>query len=406
MQLAPGMGPVAVHRWFARGEDWAMHPFFAPHAVAMLSALDDRIKGRIAGPFQVEAAGGVLVGELADDPACLDPRARERRPCVVRLALAAGPMSAPEQDRVLAYLRAMPLPQTPGLDAALLVNVPHVRPAPPRRAEKPPEEKPHRPKWGLLAVALIAAVAVVVWLATRPGTGGKDEKKDGPPKKEKADRDPPAAKGLLDRFAKVDHPHVAFLKARPEALERPRRTAEQSYEDWLRQQGRRFTDEGHPLPRRLRERVNAWREPEAALAEAARRARALRERWGGAEPATLIEEIDVFFDVAVRPDGLPQREELDHPANAFLWRLPRDPIAAGRTFNTEADLRPALAELARRLGASAEGDSQALLTGIEKALDYTAWWANERLRGAIYADKDEEPGPAVAAGLLKFKVRP
>ena len=36
--LAPGMGPVAVHRWFARGEDWAMHPFFAPHAYWTIDA--------------------------------------------------------------------------------------------------------------------------------------------------------------------------------------------------------------------------------------------------------------------------------------------------------------------------------------------------------------------------------
>jgi hypothetical protein len=376
-----------------------MHPYFAPHAVEMLSALDERIKGRAPGPFQAEGAGGVLVGELADDPECLDPRARGRRPCIVRLALAPGPLSPPEQDRVLAYLRALPLPRAPGLDAALVVQVPQVRPLPSRTPVPTPADP--RNAWRIAAWVLLALLAGgLLWLivlANRPEAG---KAPSSTPSDSRGKPIEPANRGLLDRYQRIDHPYIAFLLSVPEAWDRPRRSGEKSYEDWL--PARRFAHHDHPLPRRIRERVHAWREPQGELADAALRMRQMRKKWGHPPAASLIDEVDAFFESVTRPEGLPPREEVDHPANAFLWRIPRDPVASGRTFDDERALRPALAELARALGASAEGSSLTLLTRIEKALDYPTWLEAARQSGAAFAGEGEGPGAAVEAGLRKF----
>lgn len=163
------LGPVAVHRWFARGEDWAMHPWFAPRIGAVLRALDERVKSRQPGPFQLDAAEGVLVGELVDDADCLDPRAAERRPCVVRVAFVAGPLSYRQQEDVIARLRSLPLPSSSGVDPALAVEVPEVeaaaRPAPARAVA------PINPLPAILLVVLAAlAAAATAWFLLRPAS--------------------------------------------------------------------------------------------------------------------------------------------------------------------------------------------------------------------------------------------
>src|SRR5207244_3534602 len=134
------------------------------------------------------AGAGRLVGELLDDPECLDPRAATRRPVVVRLAYAAGGLTAADEDAMRAARR---------------------RTTPPP-AESTPDE--------------FAALA--------------------------------------GRYAKVDHPYVRFLAARPEALTRARQPGEESYDAWRRRSDRSFAAADHPLPRRLRERVARWRDLE------------------------------------------------------------------------------------------------------------------------------------------------
>ena len=401
--FAPGQGPVAVHRWFARGEDWAMHPWFAPRVGEVLRALDERIKARQAGPFQLDAAGGVLVGELLEDAECLDPRAAERRPCVVRLAFAAGLLSYREQEGVLAALRGMALPASPGIDQGLVVAVPQVAPA--ARAAAGRQAEPAKPGYGpfaLLVLLAALAAAVAAWLLAR--TPARERSTDFPPKRAEAPRGD--LKALLARYAKIDHPFIAFLKQHPAALERARRGAEPDYERWREARELAFRDEGHLLPRRLRERVALWRELPPALAEAAQRMRRIRRRWtGGEEMPALADEFDAFFDAATRPGQLPPREEFDHPANAFLWRLPRDPVAAGRAFDSEKDLGDALGRLAQRLTGAQPSPSAGLLDllgTIERSMDYRAWRDQQRREGKAFADEGQEPGPAIEAGLRRF----
>ncbi|MBY0229814.1 MAG: hypothetical protein K2W96_11080, partial [Gemmataceae bacterium] len=246
------------------------------------------------------------------------------------------------------------------------------------------------------------AAGITAWRLLQ---GEPERKRDDKPEPKRAEPARGDLKALLARYAKVEHPFLAFLRAHPEALARGRRGGEPSYEDWrAKQEG--FRHASHPLPRRLRERVALWRELAPPLGEAAQRMRRMRQAWGGEELPALADEFDAFFDAATRPTGLPPREEFDHPANAFLWRLPRDPVAAGRAFDTEADLRDALTALLERLGGKAESASLLdLLVRIERAMDWPAWRDEQRRRGAVYADEADEPGEAVAAGLRRFDRR-
>jgi hypothetical protein len=421
--LPPGLGPVAVHRWFARGEDWALHPWLGDRLAGLLAALDERIKSRREGPFQVEAPGGVLVGEILADPECLDPLARDRRPCILRVALVGARLSGPAQDRLLAGLRQLDLPRSPGIDRRLAVPVP-VGPQPtalratPGRAEACPRWRHNR--WRVLAAALLGlAAAVAVPFVIKPGprddrprTGlssagnGKDEGERSP--------DDPGVQGLLGRYRDVDHPYIAFLLAHPEALARARQGEEPSYESWRRQQVRPFRHALRPLPRRLRERVALWREPDESLRLLARQMRGLRQRWSGVdvEPApTAFEEIERFFEYVTRPEALPPRAEFDHPGNVFLWRLPRDPVAAGRTFDSAEAVGAALRQLLERLRdgrgpSSVPQTAQDLLKGVEEELDYARWLQGQRSAGVVFADDKQEPGEAVTQGLGKFRAGP
>lgn len=406
--LAPGQAPVAVHRWFSRGEDWALHPFFTARMGELLRALDDRLKARLPGPFEVEALGGLLVGELFDDPTCLDPRARDRRPCVIRVAFISGrPAST---DQVVAALRGTPLPLAPGIDQGLIVPVSGpVAPLPTQPLIT--ATAPERPRsWALvIAAGAAAALAAVLigWGLTRT-TGEPGRTRPDPAHKDDPTRPATVPDDLLSlrrRYEKVDHPHVRFLLQRPEALARSRGPDEKSYDAWRREQDHAFAAPLHPLPRRLRERVARWRELEGSLAEAAARMRQVRKRWDqqAEDKPALVEEIEAFFEAAVRPAALPPREELDHPANVFLWRLPGTPLAAGLTFDDEAALRAPLGRLAELLGTGpTSGSSLDLLARIERSLDYAAWREEQRRRGTVFADEAASPGAAVEEGLRRF----
>jgi hypothetical protein len=408
--LAPGQAPVAVHRWFSRGEDWALHPYFTARMGELLRALDERLKARQPGPFEVEALGGLLVGELFDDPDCLDPRARDRRPCVIRVAFLPGrPASS---DQVVAALRTSPLPLGPGVDQGLIVPV--SGPVAPLRSPSPVAAAPpeRSRSWAIpITVGLAAVVTVVVigWQLTR-APGDPSRPRPDPVYKDATARPltvPDDLLSLLRRYEKVDHPHVRFLVQRPEALVRSRGPDEKSYDRWRREQDHAFAAPLHPLPRRLRERVARWRELDATLTEVAERMRQLRKRWDrqAEDRPAPVEEIEAFFEAAVRPPALPPREELDHPANVFLWRLPGSPLAAGLTFDDEAALRAPLVRLAELLGAGpTSGASLDLLSRIERSMDYTAWREEQRRRGVVFADEAASPGAAVEEGLRRFGV--
>jgi hypothetical protein len=400
--LAPGQFPAAVHRWFARGEDWAVHPLLAGRMSEVLAAVDGRMKSREPGPIAAPLGAGRLVGELLDDPECLDPRATGRRPIVVRLAYAMGALTARDEDALLSALRRRALPSNPGVDQGLIVSA-DVRPM---VAPAVPTPCPRRSPWKLVAALLsIPLIAVLCWRLANPrsGTPSRSGPAGKPGVKEIV---PDDLTELARQYAKIDHPYVRFLATQPDALKRGRQPAEESYDTWRGRTAHAFTAANHPLPRKLRERVARWREPEPALAEACTRMRELRRRWDPAAQGrpTLIEEPEAFFEALTRPSGLPPREEFDHPANAFLWRLPRDPVAAGRTFDTEADLRAELRPLVQRLtGAAPQTPWPAaeLVGRVERAMDYAHWREEQQERGAVFAEEGPA-GAAVEDGLKRF----
>src|SRR5262245_5472152 len=206
--LAPGQFPAAVHRWFARGEDWAVHPLLAGRMSEVLAAVDGRMKSREPGPIAAALGAGRLVGELLDDPECLDPRATGRRPIVVRLAYAMGALTARDEDALRSALRRRALPSNPGVDQGLIVSAdvrPMVAPAvptPPCRGRSP---------WKLVAVVLaLPLLAALGWRLANP--------RSGPPSRSETERKPAIVKemtpedltGLARRYVKIDHPYVRF----------------------------------------------------------------------------------------------------------------------------------------------------------------------------------------------------
>lgn len=120
---------------------------------------------------------------------------------------------------------------------------------------------------------------------------------------------------------------------------------ELSYEKWRQGAAKRaFVDRGKPLDEPLRRFVEQFRRPDKGIAAAvARMAEALRGWHERDVPAGPFAVIDRFFEVLTRPSRLP--DAIDHVGVEFLRRLPTEPVAAGRTFDTEDELATALRHL-------------------------------------------------------------
>jgi hypothetical protein len=413
-------GKVAVHRWFAGGEDWAYHPWFAGHGRELLAVLDRRLKSHEEGEFRIEALGGVLVGESRPDRACPDPKARDRRPSVLRVAFVPQPLTEEESEAVLGTLDNLPLPERPGEYDALVVPVD----APPRpaslqvRTDGIPAAPRRRRILPLLAVVMGAVLGTAVYLATRARSPEGEQARTSSPTTEER---PPAARRVADpaaqdweRYRGLQHPYLDFLHDLRKATGGPL-----VYEDWLEgHRHLRFPDRDKPLPESLRRQVDEARRPVPAFKEAARQMAALLRQWSGkTEPAERAADwpfpvIDQFFRYLVRPGTLPRPWEADHPANVFLWRLPRDPIAEGRTFDTEEELKLPLCVLLRDLEGNPAAplhttwSTKEILEHIGQEMDYREWLARAQAAGRRFALRaDEDPGPEVREALARFQGR-
>jgi hypothetical protein len=395
--LAPGQYPAAIHRWFARGEDWAVHPQLAERLPEIVACLDTRLKSRETGPFRVSLAGGELVGELIDDADCLDRQAIRRRPVIVRLAYVPGQLSPAEREPFLAALRQVSLPVSPGINQGLIVSA-EVRPRMIACSLQPQTPPPGSKGFRWVLVGIVAGFAFLagLWYALKGPPPTRQQATASPSNRPEArltNQRLDSLEALVRRYEAIDHPYVHFLLAHPEATERAMGPGDPSYDAWRGQQTREFTAAMHPLPRKLRERVARWRDLPPELGELCAVLREARRDWDpqALPRSTPIEEIEAFFESLVRPAGLPPREEFDHPANAFLWRLPRDVYVAGRTFDNEAEVRTVLRgflneQLQSVPPAPETTRSLRLIVLIGEALDYRAWHETQKKRGVAFAD--------------------
>ena len=403
--LAPGQYPVAVHRWFVRGEDWAVHPQLAEQLPEIVSLLDARLKAREIGPFRFALQGGEVLGEIQDDPHCLDSRAQARRPLIIRLAQVSGQLRPQQHESFLSALRGVPLPSMPGVDQGLIVSaevtVENAVPLLTRAHRVAPSSKPSSKKWLLVAVSvlLVGAGVALVWMAAHRLHGRTSPGSGVPTPVERNTVEPPvsadALRALLRRYEAIDHPHVHFLLKYPDALTRSPQADEPRYDGWRTAQRREFAAASHPLPRKLRERVARWRELSPEFQALCLRLRELRlelDPTAGPCP-TAIEEVEAFFETLTRPSGLPPREEFDHPANAFLARLPRDPYRAGQTYDRLDQVRETLRlflneTLQTQPPLEAQASTGALLSRLREELNYPRWREQQQRRGVLFADEN------------------
>lgn len=151
-------GGVVYHRWFADGAGWAYHPDRSGGSPAGHKELSEVLNERRRGPLEFPAPGGVLWGEQVTDADCPDYRAVNRDPTILRAVyLPAAPAPA-EQAAVLDALRRF-APTGPGADPALALAPALVR---------GPASGSKGPWWALLALAVLAAGAGLVYFSNRP----------------------------------------------------------------------------------------------------------------------------------------------------------------------------------------------------------------------------------------------
>jgi hypothetical protein len=413
--LAFGQYPVAVHRWFARGEDWAVHPALAEHLPEIVRLLDARLKAREVGPFRLPLDDGEILGEMQDDPHCLDSRARARRPVIIRLTQVPGRVQPQEHESFLKALRGVPLPVSPGIDQGLIVSteIPVDRPVALLSRRKPPEPAKSQRGWLLVLAGGAVALGLVVPLAILWNNARPSPRSPALPATEnklpEASRSPETLRALLRRYEAVDHPYVHFLLKHPEALARSPQRDDPRYETWRAGQRRSFAAATHPLPRKLREQVAQWREPAPELQALCLRLRELRRDLDPSGPArpTAIEEIEALFETLTRPSGLPPREEFDHSANAFLARLPRDPFRAGQTFDSVEEARDTLRAfvndaLQTQPPLDTAVSTAALVNRLRDELNYLRWREQQQRRGTVFADENASLDERLRQAIRRF----
>jgi hypothetical protein len=341
----PGDGKVAVYRWFENGEGWAFHPWFSARGLELSRALDPVLK-RGGGLFCVPALNGYLVGEQSEDESFPDPKARLRRPTILRAVFFARRPIESDCQRAVAALRELSLPtqrrEDPHLaldaerfaDFAFEANEPATSIPTAGGAGRGTSNRVRLVAAVLLGLATLILVSVLVVRhlqtgrpepAPEPGPEAIGAPRPAPPIEDPSVRLDMLTAGrfrqALGPHAKVDHPYTAYLKAQSERL--PESTsvyqdrkqlrkllpdllrdvpadaekmsddalldtivAQLNYERWREGPGKRdYRDRDKPLPEDLRRFVERFRQPSAALQKSAVAMAELLQGWGEREPS-------------------------------------------------------------------------------------------------------------------------
>jgi hypothetical protein len=167
--LSQTVAPVVILRWFADGAGYAYDAAMEAGQVSVISeALGKVFQTEPAGStFSLPlASGGWIIGEKVADLACLDVKAAEREPGIVRAVLLNDRPKLRRETTLLEGLRTLPLPAHPGpMQLALAL------PQPPR-IELP---APAQGSLGLLmqwgpAAAALAVVILDAYLQLTSGS--------------------------------------------------------------------------------------------------------------------------------------------------------------------------------------------------------------------------------------------
>jgi hypothetical protein len=158
---------VVVHRWFEQGAGWAYAPELKPILLEVIGSLDGPLRAGQEGGFVVKMKDNrCLVGDIASDAGSLDPKARERRPTVLRAVILEREPSPEQTKSIQADLKSL-LPARPGADGCLILDVPGLltkgRPQP---AEKADSHSPPRFKLRKALLVMCSAVAVIALTIT------------------------------------------------------------------------------------------------------------------------------------------------------------------------------------------------------------------------------------------------
>jgi hypothetical protein len=178
--------PVAIHRWFERGEGWAYDPLcgerLGPEVVAALNtAFDPRLKRPGMGPFVLLIPGSeeVWLGRVDPESEALDPRTRTGDTPVLRAVLLPYAPDGAVEDRILADLLGLS-PRRPGPDLSLSLEVSFDDVVAPEPAPKPRREG-GIPIYLPVMVSLALAAMIGGFLWWRPWQGILRGVSQGPP---------------------------------------------------------------------------------------------------------------------------------------------------------------------------------------------------------------------------------
>lgn len=311
MPTLPVQVPVAVHRWFEHGADWAFHPDFAPHLTAAMEHLrrtaDSRQEHQC--PSVAMSNGKWLLVLTAPDPECLNQKAASRHPAITWVAcFDAKPDQATENAAAERLGRVMP--QRAGVDRSLQIElqfVPAKIAVPGPAPEEPPKGSRRRRPSPIILRSLTAMLAITLLslllcldgeicptpvpaeltaeISRQLGKWSVDLPKDAPADTIINTYFETLCTGDLLREDKIrdsQHPYVLFTRRLPRTFERPPKWTEEVLREKLENlsRGLRVKVGGRPseLLQRISEAMNyeAWRAP----------LREKRDKWQFLEPVS------------------------------------------------------------------------------------------------------------------------
>lgn len=173
---------VVIHRWFERGAGWAYAPEIENSKLAVMAVLDRQLKAGRPGTFSIQmAAGGCLIGTVADDPECPDPKAKGRKPTILRAVLLRDQPSEAQQQSLLRFMAEIS-PTRPGPDPALVLRLPANGEVPSKTAGMAAPKKMLRMRsnrkstFTVIAVVIACAIglAIVFGRANKPRSNSAD----------------------------------------------------------------------------------------------------------------------------------------------------------------------------------------------------------------------------------------